>query len=204
MRADNYQSENRFVTTTPPTGEPVTLAELKAHMRVDYSDEDDLITALGAAAREQVERLTGCRLMTRIEKMLLDRFPDACGIVIPAAPITAIGAVTYYAADGSSQVFASSNYVADFNGPVGKIVLKSGITWPVLGSEARPVNAVEVAFTSGYATIDAVPPSLKLAVKLLAAHFFENREETTMLSISRLPVGVRQLLLPYKVWEGTV
>ena len=40
--------------------EPVTLDELKLWARVDHDDdEDDLLTALGVAAREFVERATG-------------------------------------------------------------------------------------------------------------------------------------------------
>ena len=39
--------------------EPVTLEELKLFARIDHDDDDDVLTSLGVAAREFVERATG-------------------------------------------------------------------------------------------------------------------------------------------------
>lgn len=39
--------------------EPVTLEELKLFARIDHDDDDELLTSLGVAAREFVERATG-------------------------------------------------------------------------------------------------------------------------------------------------
>ena len=39
--------------------EPVTLEEMKDFARVDFSDDDTLLTSLGIAAREYVEQATG-------------------------------------------------------------------------------------------------------------------------------------------------
>jgi uncharacterized phiE125 gp8 family phage protein len=49
----------------PPEAEPVSLAELKAFLRLDGSDDDDLVTALGVAARATVERVAGQALVTQ-------------------------------------------------------------------------------------------------------------------------------------------
>nr|MBP6771228.1 head-tail connector protein [Reyranella sp.] len=43
---------------TAPAIEPITLTEAKLHCKVDLSTDDDLITALIVAAREEIERRT--------------------------------------------------------------------------------------------------------------------------------------------------
>lgn len=201
-RADNYQDETRIVIVTDVTDEPVDLADLKAHLRVDVADDDALIEGMALAARRLVERYTGRRLMPRIEKLLLDRFPPVKELLIPAAPISSIDSIVYLDQEGNQTTFDSSFYVTDARGPLGLVALKYGVIWPILGSLRRPVNAVEVQFHSGYADATKVPEELQLAIKLLTGHFYENREATTMMTVAELPMGIKHLLTPYRVWEG--
>lgn len=58
---------------TPPASEPVTLLEAKLHLRVDTDMEDGLISALIITAREQVEHVTGQRLVTQTWTLEADR-----------------------------------------------------------------------------------------------------------------------------------
>lgn len=204
MRLDNGQTEVRIVVVSPPGEEPVTLAELKLHARIDLTDDDDLLAGLITAAREWVEQHTARRLMLRTETLFLDDFPDCDRIVIPVAPIAAIGAVTYLDQDDAASTVDATTITKDTNGPIGIVALKTGQTWPALTSSKRPANAVRVAFTSGYPTAAAVPSSLKLAVKLLAAHLYENREATAPIEIREVPLGIHALLKPWRVWEGLV
>ena len=50
-----------LVLTAVPAAEPISLADAKAHLRIDGSDEDALLTALIAAARMFVERTSAWR-----------------------------------------------------------------------------------------------------------------------------------------------
>jgi peptide/nickel transport system permease protein len=52
-------------TTTAPASEPITLTEAKAHLRVDFDDDDTLITAMIAAARGYVEEHCNRALLTQ-------------------------------------------------------------------------------------------------------------------------------------------
>ena len=69
---------------TPPAAEPVSLAEARLHLRVDFPDEDALIASLIAAARQAAETITGRQLVTARWKLVLDCFPGPSLIGVPA------------------------------------------------------------------------------------------------------------------------
>lgn len=78
---------SRVKRTVDPTAEPVTLAEMKAHLRVEDNSDDDLITSLLVAAREFVETETVTQLMPATYQMVLDGFPGANGAIkLPRPP----------------------------------------------------------------------------------------------------------------------
>lgn len=201
MRSDNYQREVKIVPNSGPSAEPLTVAELKSRLRIDHSSEDTLIEALGKAARELIEGWTGCRMMTRTEYLYLDSFPPCDGIVIPVAPVTAVASVKVYDEDNVATTMDTADYMVDLNGPVAKVLLKSEASWPTIDAEERVANAVEVAFTSGYASSGAVPERLKTALHLLTGHLYENREATTPLELHELPLGLQAVIQPFVVWE---
>lgn len=204
MRADNYQKQVKIVVSTAPATEPISVAEAKTHLRIDHTDDDTLLGTYIQAARELVEAFTGRRMITRTEKLFLDDFPPCDGIVIPVAPVRAVDSVKTYDDADAATTFAASNYVTDLNGHVGAVVLKSTAAWPALAAAPRPINAVEVQFQSGYASAAAVPEAMKLAVKLLVGHMYENREATSPLTIQQIPLGIRHILTQYVVWEAKV
>lgn len=47
-----------YQITVPPTAEPISLAEVKTFLRVDYTDEDELIARLVQNARRKAEEIT--------------------------------------------------------------------------------------------------------------------------------------------------
>ena len=60
---------------TPPALEPVSLADAKAHLRLDTDDDDQLVTAAIVAARVHVEALTRRLLIEQGWRVYLDRWP---------------------------------------------------------------------------------------------------------------------------------
>ena len=69
---------------TAPTQEPVSLAEARLHLRVDFSDDDALIMALIRSARLAAETITGRQLVTARWKYILDSFPGPSLMGVPA------------------------------------------------------------------------------------------------------------------------
>ena len=69
---------------TPPAGEPISLAEAKLHLRVDFDDDDSLIQVLISAARQAAETLTNRQFVTARWRMVLDSFPGPSLMGVPA------------------------------------------------------------------------------------------------------------------------
>jgi hypothetical protein len=73
------------VTESGTPTEPVTLAELKAYMKVDYFDEDTIITAMGVSARQDIERLTQVKLVPATVSMYMTT--TKCGEELPCSSV---------------------------------------------------------------------------------------------------------------------
>lgn len=165
-----------------PAAEPVSLDELKAQLRIDHADEDDLLGELIAAARECVEDDTARALVTQTWQLTLDRFPRGCAssadyrvIELRRPPVQSVTSVTYYDADAVEQTLDPSAYHVSTAGAPGRLVLADGESWPV--TECGRPGAVTVTFACGYgADGSAVPAAAKHAIKLLCGHWYRNRE----------------------------
>lgn len=188
-----------------PVSEPVSLSEAKVHLRVsaDQTDEDSLISALIKAAREYAESFTGRAIRTQTWDLKLDAFP--CDeIVLPYPPVTSVTSITYVDTAGSTQTWDSSLYQTSL--PSGPDAGKARI-WPAYGQyfpQTRcQMDAVTVRFVAGYATVSAVPESIKAAVKLLIGHWYMNREHVAVgvgVGAVTVPMAADSLLWTYKVF----
>jgi len=185
--------------TAGPVVEPVTLTEAKAHMRVEFADDDALIAGLVKAARECVESATNRRLITQSWCFYADKVPAPPQFILPLAPIQRVDWVRLWDASDVGTVLAAAAYLSDTVSEPARVLLTnaSAIT-------LRPYNAVEIAFTCGYgADGSAVPEPLRQAVKLLAAHWYENRiavVDAGQVRFDELPMGVQYLLASYRLW----
>ena len=177
---------------TPPAAEPVTLAEAKAHLKLDTADDDVLIASLIVAARARAEWHTGRAFVTQSWTLHLDAWP-ADGIVeIPLPPLQSVTSVTTYALDDTARLLGSSTYQVD--AASGRLTLKSGVTPP---TDLRAMNAVEIAFTAGYGATSAVPAPVKQAILQTVADLYVHRGDETQIVSQTAQV----LLAPYRIFK---
>lgn len=188
--------------TAPPSPEPVSLAEAKAHLRVDVADDDTLIGTLITAARQHVEAVTGRALMPQTWEYYIDAFPaDGGAVEIPIAPLTGITKVSF--ADPTTGAFSDAtltDYQVDMpageRAQRGTVVPKTGKTWP--SDVSTQPNSARFTFTAGYADAASVPAALKAAILLLVGDLYANREARMPGSVADNPT-VDRLLFPFRL-----
>lgn len=170
------------ILITPPTFEPVTLAQVKANCRIDGADEDALIGTLISAAREMAEQITGRSLATQTWERVLDAFP--CGeIELYNPPVAAIVSVKYIDLDGVEQTLDSSLYALDSDSSPAWLLPAWGTDWPTARDSA---NALRVRYTAGYAE-GACPQAIQHWLLAMVAHAYRNREAASDKPMQRLP-----------------
>jgi len=182
--------------TAAPAAEPISLAEAKAHLRIDANDEDALLTSLIVASRMFVERTLGVALITQSWSYFLDFWPSAGCITLPIMPVQAVSAVKIHDGAGGFITLDAASYAVDALSEPARLVLKGAVPWV----QARELNAFEIRFTGGYGDeADDVPGPIRHALTLLVAHCFEQREPVTLgLGAQEVPTMVAALLLPYR------
>jgi uncharacterized phiE125 gp8 family phage protein len=189
-----------LVIVTPPTEEPVSLANAKLQMRVDHTADDTLIGIIIAAAREQCEEISRRAFVTQTLRLSLDAWPcEENYISLPRPPLQSVTSVKYTDWNGAEYTLsASTDYLVDIDSEPGRVVLRSGAAWP--GAVLCSAGAIKIIYVAGFGAATAVPKKYQQAVQILAAHFYENRETASPDSLSEIPFGVSALLVGDKGW----
>lgn len=173
-----YRSLTR---TTAPAAEPITLAEAKAHLRVDTSTDDTLIAGYITTAREWVEDYIDRALITQRLVMRLDTFPAE--IELPRPPMVASGTataviVTYVTGEaGGTATLSASSYRVDRESTPGIIRTTYAGSWP---SHLIDQNSVSVTWWAGYGSAADVPQRAKTAMLMCVHELYEKRGDGHM------------------------
>jgi len=174
-----------------PAVEPVSLAEMKAYLRVDDDGQDELIAGLVKAARLTVEAASRRILVEQRWRVVLDRWPHDGTILLPLSPLIAVEGITVTDAEGNAVALPAGAYETDALSDPPRIAV-SGAPEP-----GRARNGISIALRVGFGTTpDSVPASLRLAIRILVAHWFENRGDMTGEQI--LPPEAFALVAPFQ------
>lgn len=184
---------------TAPAAEPILLATAKAHLRVDHSSDDALITSLITAARLAAEDRLGRRLINQTWELVIDAFPSA-EIKVGVLPVVSITSVKYIDAAGAEITLASDQYTLDADTLPGWLLPAYGVDWPATRDVA---NAVRVRFVCGYgADGTAVPQPIIQWMLLTIGTLYAHREAVVAGQMAEVPrTFVDGLLDPYRLME---
>ncbi len=208
-----------LVQTVAPATEPVSVEEAKMHMRLtpDMTDDDMDIASQITDARAFCELYLRRQLLTATYVLYMDRFPyltvldplnqanpkfdnanyyygspDRFAIWIPRPPLQSITSIVYSDTTSTTQTLATTAYLVDSNGYVGRIAPVYGQFWP--GTAIQP-NGVQITFVAGYGTATQVPGPIKRAIKILVTKMYNG------LFDGSIPQDVKWLLYPYRVMD---
>ena len=186
-----------LILTAGPLVEPISLAEAKAHCRIDTDAEDLLVASLILAARMHIERSLDVALIEQSWSLYLDAWPDRHWLRLPLAPVISLDAVRLYSPTDTNITLDASLFLLDRAGSKPRLFRRDGLAWPMPG---RNANGIEIAFTAGYgATADDIPMPIRLAIKMLVAHWYEAREPVLPgQDADALPLTVASLITPYR------
>lgn len=183
-------------TFVPEATLPV--ADLKRHLRLgtgfaEDDVQDPVLASFLRAAMAAIEARTGKALITRGFVLTLSCWRDATAQVLPLAPVTAITQLALVDAYGAATVVEATRYRLERDAAEPKL-MPMGSFLPNVPSG----GAVELRFQAGFgATFADLPADLAQAVLLLAAHYYDYRDETA-LSQGCMPFGVTALIARYR------
>ena len=181
---------------TGPAIEPLSLDEAKAFLRVEHSDDDQVISALIAGARTHIETHSQVALITQGWRIVLDCWPQHGRIVVRPGLLKSLLAARFYDLNGNAHAIDTQGFVPDYAGSV-----LAFVPWavPVPG---RATAGIELDVSIGFGdTVEDVPESLRQAVRLLVSHWYDNRGVVASAGqCAVLPSTVAALLAPYRMF----
>jgi uncharacterized phiE125 gp8 family phage protein len=184
----------RLVTPPAASPLPVTLAEVKAHLRIDDAEQDAVLTALLGAVIAHLDGWSGVLGRCIMAQTWEQAYPAFERVLrLPLGPASAVVSITYADAAGADQTVAAPGFVLLRDHLSDYVMAAPGAAWPAIGTR---YDAVRVRWTAGVATAAEVPQPIRSAMLLLVGHLYRDREGA--LSIEGWPPAVRLLLNPYR------
>jgi len=187
--------------TIAPSVTPVTLAEAKAHLRVDFTDDDALIDSLIEAATSHLDGQgsLGRAMITQSWAQWVSQSPG--WVRLDVGPFQSLTSVEYYDADNTLQTATVTDFEIRLDGDFVLIKPKQDFEWP--GAYIRR-DAIKITYVAGYGDAGSdVPRGIRQAILLMVGHWYEHREAVSELSLKEVPLAVDALIGNERVgWYG--
>ncbi|MBC6407067.1 MAG: hypothetical protein GDA40_02570 [Rhodobacteraceae bacterium] len=183
---------------TSPLPSALPLAAFKEHLRLgrgfgETALQETILESFLRAAIAAIEARTGKVLLQRRFAWTLTHWRHPSRQVLPAAPVSSIVSMTLVDRAGGTTPVPAGAYALqkDLHSPT---LCAGGASLPPIPRHGQAV----LVFVAGFgATWGDVPIDLQQAVMLLAAHYYEYREDTALKS-GCVPFGVSVLIERYR------
>jgi len=183
------------------SAEPVSVTQVKSHLKITSSAEDDLLGLYITAARQAAEDITKRALIDTQWELTIDTL-DADKIDLPRPPLSTLSTevvITYTKSTGDTTTVEATAYAVEHRNEPGFIRLAYESSWPSDIQDSE--GAVRIVYRSGYTTANSAPEAIKHWIKLRAGAMYENREPL-ITGVSQTDLNrdfVDGLLDPYRV-----
>jgi uncharacterized phiE125 gp8 family phage protein len=173
---------------TPPAADAISLADVKAHLRITSSAEDGIIVKYIRAATTYLEGRLNRSFLEQEWELSGECFPRGDTIELQRGPLRSVTSIKYLDGNGTLQTFAAANYVAVTKAVVGRVVLREGKAWPTALDQDE---AVLVTYKAGFGVGPAaIPMPISLALLGIVADLYEHRDEAILFGATGTPAGM--------------
>lgn len=213
---------------TPPASEPLTLAEAKAHLRLDTALDDDYVTSLIAGARHYVEQVSWRGVLPQTWELVLPGFLGADRFELGDSSRRNFSLPVGYEWSSVDRGYRFLDYLelprgetssltsVKYIDPDGvqqtldpSVTSLDNITMParlrLAYGQSWPMtrdqwDAVRIQYVVGWASASAVPMPVKQAMLLIISQLYENRTpEVATRALQKVDFSVDALLQPYRL-----
>jgi uncharacterized phiE125 gp8 family phage protein len=172
-----------------PTIEPVTLEELKTHLRYDGNELDSYFSSLIKTGRQMVEGYIGQSLVDKVYQTYFEDYP-VYGWIRLKGPLIGVVSFDYTNDVGSYTAITGSDYVVDTNSKAPRLLPAHGVSWP--GTRVYS-NSVRVRWRAGFVdtsasptqTVELIPEPLRVAVMFYAQALHEREKMDDFINIAQ-------------------
>lgn len=184
-----------------PSAKPVSVAEAKAHLRVDHDLDDALIGRAIDAAIGYLDGyggILGRALVAQRWRQFFSFWPASRCLPLRLAPVASIVEIRARAADGSESVVDPAGYRLLAGASRPQVLVSLSAVLPAL---ERAPDAVAVTYAAGYGdTAETVPAPIRQAILLMVGDMYRFPETVTLGASSAPPMSasVDRLLGPYR------
>jgi uncharacterized phiE125 gp8 family phage protein len=211
----SYQMRARV--TVAPAIQPVSLDEVKQHLRITATSEDAYLNSLIEISTDLLQEFCHRKFIQQTITGWLDAeslmntwwegsivaainaIASLRTIELPWTPAINVTSVSMFTLADEELIVDPDTYrvdAVDLAMPT-RITLKESAVWP--GGAYRNQNSLKVVWLSGYGpAMTDVPPGLRMAIKQLIAYLYNNRGDCSGDCVGAC--GAKALAQTYKVY----